>query len=114
MSNPSQPHASLALLDAHALKARHIAGGQVALLPQSRRLRLFELGYEDIPRLSGLFAQTVPLTQNQFDALVSLTYNVGANGYPSCTQSSIEMITPARSACLADTSTLAAMCCRGW
>lgn len=25
----------------------------------------------------------VPLTQNQFDALVSLTYNVGANGYPS-------------------------------
>jgi rfaE bifunctional protein nucleotidyltransferase chain/domain len=25
----------------------------------------------------------VPLTQNQFDALVSLTYNVGPNGYPS-------------------------------
>lgn len=25
----------------------------------------------------------VPLTQNQFDALVSLTYNVGANGYSS-------------------------------
>lgn len=25
----------------------------------------------------------VPLTQNQFDALVSLTYNLGPNGYPS-------------------------------
>lgn len=29
-----------------------------SLLVQSRRMQLFELGYEDIPRLSSLFAQT--------------------------------------------------------
>jgi len=44
-------------------QARHASGNRTATsaelaLPQSRRMRLSELGYDDIPQLSSLFAQT--------------------------------------------------------
>jgi RimJ/RimL family protein N-acetyltransferase len=51
---PYQPETSLALE-----QTRHASNRAARnALPQSRRMRLCELGYDDIPLLSSLFAQT--------------------------------------------------------
>lgn len=62
-SDPSQTDSSLECANtsrssAGAHARSHVASSTPLVLPQSRRLRLSELDYEDIPRLSSLFAQT--------------------------------------------------------
>ena len=51
---PYQPEIPLALEQAHHASPRAARNA----LPQSRRMRLCELSYDDIPLLSSLFAQT--------------------------------------------------------
>jgi len=57
--DPTQTESSLGRLDSSRGQARdRMASSADLALPQSRRMRLSELDYEDIPRLSSLFAQT--------------------------------------------------------